>query len=346
MTANFFNHMVPETLESDNKPRIGVLINPLGGKNRRISGSLVQTINEYSQVLQQKVQTPQDVYDTLIEFGRRKVNILVISGGDGTVQAVLTVLLHHRPFVTQPQLIVLEGGTTNMIAGDVGVSGNQVKALRRLFKWMQTGSGSVTRIQRSVLRLHVPGHEVKYGMFFGAAGISQGIQYYRKNLHNNRLHGFPGICMTFVRFLWGIFSQHKQFAVSTHITLSLDRQPVQKEDFMLLFVSTLDRLFFGLRPFWGSENGPLRFTAVRSRARYLWRVLPFLARGRSTRKGSAENGYYSRNAHNIELYIEDSVALDGEIYTPESGQKPTSLQSGGNVTFLRVHHHGSPVKIS
>jgi diacylglycerol kinase (ATP) len=328
--------MVPAILESGYKPRIGVLINPMSGKNRRTPGSLSRILNEYSEILQQKVQTPQDVYDALVEFSRLNVNILVISGGDGTVQAVLTVLFHHHPFASQPQLIVLEGGTTNMIAGDVGVPGNQAKALHRILQWMRSGSCGATRVQKPVLRLHVPGHEVKYGMFFGAAGISQGIQYYRKNLHNKKLRGYPGICMTLVRYFWGIIRQHSQSATSTNITVILDNQPPQKEDFMLLFVSTLDRLFFGLRPFWGTENGPLRFTAVRSGARYLLRVLPFLTRGRSGGKGTEENGYYSGNVHEIKLYITDSVALDGEIYSPASGLRPTSLRHGGDITFLRV----------
>ncbi len=328
--------MVPANLESGYEPRIGVLINPLSGKNRRASGSLSRILDEHSEVLQQKVRTPQHVYDALVEFSRLNVNILVISGGDGTVQAVLTVLFHHHPFASQPQLIVLEGGTTNMIGGDVGVTGNQAKALHRILQWMRSGGYGASRVQKPVLRLHVPGHEVKYGMFFGAAGISQGIQYYRKNLHNKRLRGYPGICMTLIRYFWGIIRQHRQTVASTNITVILDNQPLQKEEFMLLFVSTLDRLFFGLRPFWDTENGPLRFTAVRSRARYLLRVLPFLARGRSGGKGTEENGYYSANVHEIKLYMTDSVALDGEIYSPDSGQRPISLRHGGDITFLQV----------
>jgi diacylglycerol kinase family enzyme len=328
--------MAQVTLESGDEPRVGMLINPLSGKNCRGSETILQTIGEDHAVLLHKVQSPQDVYDALIDFGRQKVNILVISGGDGTVQAALTVLLQHHPFASQPELMVLEGGTTNMIAGDVGVLGDQGHALRRLFQWIQTGNGRITRMQRPIIRLQVPGHEVKYGMFFGAAIISQGTRYYHKTKHKKGLRGFPGICMTIARFLWGIIHQDNQVVAPTHIKVSLNKQLLQKEDFMLLFVSTLDRLFFGLRPFWGLEHGPLQFTAVRSQARCLLRVLPFLVRGRRVGKGTNENGYYSHNVEEVELYLKDSVVLDGEMYTPESSQEPTLLQHGGNVTFLRV----------
>jgi hypothetical protein len=148
------------------------------------------------------------VHNALVDFADQDVDLVVISGGDGTVQAVLTVLFHQHPFAKQPQLMVLEAGTTNMIAGDVGVLGNQNQALSRLFQWVQTGSGKVTKIQRPIIRLQIPGHEVKCGMFFGAGAISQGIQYYHKNLHNKGLRGFPGICLTLGRYLWAIICKN------------------------------------------------------------------------------------------------------------------------------------------
>jgi diacylglycerol kinase (ATP) len=328
--------MEPASLQLGDNVRIGVLINPLSGKNRQGSTSITRIINKHPEILQQKVQTPQDVLEALVDFGRRNVNLLVISGGDGTVQAVLTVLFQIKPFVTQPQLIVLAGGTTNMIAGDVGISGNQDKALRRLLQLMQKSIDSATRIKRPILRLQIPGHDAKYGMFFGAAGISQGIQYYQKNLHNGSMGGFPGIFITLVRFLWVIVFQHRRCAVSTRITVSLNGQPPQTENFMLMFVSTMDQLFWGLRPFWGRGGGPLLFTAVRARARFLLQLLPFLARGRKRGKATEENGYYSNNVDQVELYTGESIALDGEIYTPKSSDEPILLQCGGHVTFIRL----------
>lgn len=323
-------------LKSATKPLVGLLINPLSGRNRKKATAISQTLTACPEVLQHEVQTPQDVQNALVKLGCQKVDLLVISGGDGTVQAVLTVLFNQQPFATQPQLMVLQGGTTNIIAGDVGVRGSQDEAIRRLLQWMETGRGNITRQQRPVLRLQVPGHEEKFGMFLGAANISQGIQYYHKNLHNKRFGGFPGICMTMGRFLWGIVRKQSNITAPTHITVRLDELSPRKEVYMLLFITTLERLFFGLRPFWGEESEPLHFTAVRSRAKHFMRLLPFLLRGRRDRKGTAENGYYSHNVKKVALYIEDSIALDGEMYTPKNKEKPTLVQHGGNITFFQV----------
>ena len=326
--------MPPTILESDQEQRIGILTNPLSGTNRKGMGTISQTISKYPRVLHKNVQTPEDISEALFDFASHNVDLVAISGGDGTVQAVLTVLFNNQPFATQPLLVVLEAGTTNMIAGDVGITGDQNKALRRLFQWAHNGSGQVLKTERPIIRLQVPGHEVKYGMFFGAASISQGIQYYQKNLHNKGLQGFPGICLTLARYLWAAISKQGRSIKGTRIEYGLNGQPLQKENFLLLFVSTLDRLFFGLRPFWGQEKGPLRFTAVRSQAKYLLRLLPSLARGRNTGKGTTKNGYYSSNVDEVKLFLDSPVALDGEIYTPETILEPTVLQSGGTATFL------------
>ncbi|MDK9707561.1 MAG: diacylglycerol kinase family protein [Desulforhopalus sp.] len=316
--------------------RIGVLYNPLSGKNRQAPGVLPRIISGYPKVLLKEIRTPHAVHDALVDFARQDINLIVISGGDGTVQAVLTVMFTRQPFVTHPQLVVLEAGTTNMIAGDVGLSGDQHRALQGLFAWALTGRGRVTRAQRPVLCLRVSGHEAKYGMFFGAAIISQGIRYYQQNLHNHGLHGVLGIGLTLFRSLWAAIRHSNRQMTTTAMTVCLDGRPPQRDNFLLFFVTTLNRLFFGLRPFWGDEQGPLRYTAVRTQAPYLLQVLPMLARGRRCRKGTPENGYFSGNVRDIQFFLDSPVALDGELYTPDSIQEPTVLQCGGSATFLRV----------
>ncbi|MBB5348694.1 hypothetical protein JWG42_07695 [Desulfoprunum benzoelyticum] len=316
--------------------RIGILYNPLSGRNRRAPDALPRFISGQAQILMTEVRTPREVHDALTEFARQNVGMVVISGGDGTVQATLTELFTRSPFATCPQLVVLAAGTTNMIAGDVGLRGDQHRALLRLFDWARTGRGRIVRVERPLLRLQVPGHEVKFGMFFGAAIISQGIDYYQQNLHNQGLHGVVGIGLTLCRYLWAAVRHSNRRMTTTPMTVGIDGQPPRRENFLLFLVTTLDRLFFGMRPFWGGGQGPLRYTAVRTQSPYLLQVLPMLARGRKCLRGTPENGYFSGNVNEIRLFTDSSVALDGELYTPDTMQEPTVLQCGGRATFLRI----------
>jgi hypothetical protein len=186
------------------RPRIGVLINPLSGGNRNGLAATRNTIAGYPQVVQSDVQTPQDVLNALLDFARKDVNLVAVSGGDGTVQAVLTALFHNRPFEKFPLLTVLQSGTASMTARDVGFLGSQVKALQKLFRWAQTGDGKPSKIRRPVLRVAAPGHPIRYGMFFGAAAIYQGIQYFHRNVNGRGFRGEVGPGLTILRFLWAL----------------------------------------------------------------------------------------------------------------------------------------------
>jgi hypothetical protein len=177
-------------------PCVGVLVNPLSGGNLRGIGRIRKVIGAEGRVLHREVQTPREVRNVLSDFARNGVNLVAVSGGDGTVQAVLTAIFHHRPFEVHPLLVILRSGTTNLIAGDVGAPGDPARALKRLFLWAGKGQGGAIMVRRAVLRLQVPGHDVRYGMFFGAAGISQGIEYYHRHMHAVSLRGKTGIFLT------------------------------------------------------------------------------------------------------------------------------------------------------
>ena len=64
--------------------------------------------------------------------------MLVINGGDGTVQAALTELHNGGHFGDQPPPVaVLPSGKTNLIALDLGARGDPVAALERLIALAQ-----------------------------------------------------------------------------------------------------------------------------------------------------------------------------------------------------------------
>jgi hypothetical protein len=318
------------------QPRIGVLINPLSGGNRNGLGAVRNTIAEYPQVVHSDVQTPQDVLAALSEFARKDVDLLAVNGGDGTVQATLTNLFHHQPFETQPLLAVFQSGTTSMTARDVGFSGSGVKSLKRLFKWAATGDGHPQVIKRPVLQVQAPGHQTRYGMFFGTAGIYQGIQYFHRNVNDRGLRGEFGPGLTLARFLWAAVRGCNDVIPAAPITVEIDQNPQPQRDYLVLFISTLERLFLGLHPFWGSEDGPLRYSAVETRPFHLLRALPSLLRGRKGCHGTPNKGYFSHNVHDVRLNLDSGFTLDGQLYLPETRMEPVVVRYGGRATFMRL----------
>ena len=325
-----------DDIKPGRKPHIGVLINPYSGGNKNGLAAIHRTIAQYPRTSHCEVRKPRDVLAALIDFAGREVELVVVNGGDGTVQAVLTALFHHHPFETLPVLAVLQSGTTSMTARDVGFSGSPVKALEKIFKWADSGGGDPPIVPRPVLQVQAPGHDTRYGMFFGTAGIYQGIQYFHRKVNSKGLKGELGPGITIARFLWAVSLGRSGFISRVPITIAVDDHPAQPLDCLVLLISTLERLFLGLHPYWGTEKGPLHFTALRTRPRHLLRALPFILRGRKSHYTTPKNGYFSHNANEIRLNLDSGFTLDGQLYTPENRQEHTVVKFGARANFLRL----------
>ena len=327
----------PEVFSAAEPLRVGVLNNPLSGGNRKGLGAVRKVLAANPQVSHREVLTPADVTSALVDFARKEVNVIVVNGGDGTIQAVLTVLYHQKPFETIPHLAVLRAGTTSMTAGDVGLKGSREQALRRLLSWAEGGGGEVVILHRPVLRVQVDSHQDPvYGMFLGAAGIYQGIQFCNNRLNRRGFRGEWAPGLTIALFLLAVASRGGNYVAPVSITVSLDQGPPERRDYLLLMISALERLFLGLRPFWGREERTLHYTAVEARPQHLLRALPSLMRGRKNRYGTPENGYFSHNVQEVQLTFNRGFTLDGELYKAGSHLEPVVVQNGGKVSFLRL----------
>lgn len=319
-----------------NKVRVGVLSNPRSGGNQHALRPVLKVLAENPHVPHCEVQTPDDVALALSDFASKEVEVVTINGGDGTIQAVLSAMLKNKPFPKLPTLAVLSAGTTSMIAGDVGMRGVPARALRRLLVWASAGTPNAVILERHVLRVQSsPEQEPHYGMFFGAGAIDQGIRFCRQKIESRGLRGELGPGLTLLWFLLTLLRGSNNYVSSVPATVHLDGRLSEQRECLLLIVSTLERLFLGLHPYWGTEGGPLKFTAVSAGPRYLLRVLPSLLRGRPHPYGLPEHGYHSSNVHEVRLFLDGGYTLDGELFAAKSESGPLVLQAAGPVSFLR-----------
>jgi diacylglycerol kinase (ATP) len=316
--------------------QVGVLSNPLSGANRSGLDPIEKVLAGYSQVLHQTVRTPADIKRALTCFADQQVDILAVNGGDGTVHALLTELFNRRPFDSLPLLALLPGGTANMLAKDLGFKGSRENAMRSLLDWAYNGIAGPVVEQRTVLKVQAPGFaEPLFGLFFGAGLIYQGIQFFHDRVKAWGLRGEWAHTLIVGCYLVALAAKNKDVVSPVPISIGLDGNRLKRQDCLLVLISTLEKLILGLRPYWGWEEGPLRFTAVRTRPRRILRTLLGLVFGRNDRHPGVENGYFSQNAHEIELDFRGGFTLDGELYTPAAGCGPVVLKKGGQASFLR-----------
>ena len=318
--------------------RLGVISNPLSGSNKRRGLSAVRHfLAERPGILHREVRSAAEVAVVLRDFACADVNLIAVNSGDGTVQAVLTSLFAEQLFRPLPLLALLCGGTTNMTSKDLGLTGPRLGALRRLIAWAHHGDGDAMILRRAVLKVENSSHpEPLYGMFFGAGCIFQGIQFFHSRVHKLGLSGDPAHLLIFARFLLGLARREDALVAPVSAAIRADRADIAEGDYLLMMISTLDRLILGLRPFWAQGDSPLHLTAVSAGFRHLLRALPALAKGHRNRYASSENGYVSVNAREIRLDLDGGFAIDGELFRAERKRGPLVIQEAGPADFLRL----------
>lgn len=314
-------------------------MNPTSRRNRKHLDSIRQIAASCPRVHLCVTESSAEVSAGLAELATRPVDILAISGGDGTVSRVLTHLIDEAPFAKMPLIAILPGGTANMTAGDIGLRGSVRATLQRLVDWQRDQSRASQVVCRSVLRVQ-PGEGLTphYGFFFGAGAVVQGIEYTNENIHSRGLKNELSLGLGLVRSMWGIARQDSRFVQATRIGIGIDNKMIaEATDITLLVVSTLERLFLNIHPFWGEANGKsLHATIVNSPAKRLIRNMPALLRGKPNRHLSPHSGYRSYNLETISLSFDGPFTMDGEIMHARIESGPVTVSNGGELSFLRL----------
>jgi diacylglycerol kinase family enzyme len=95
---------------------------------------------DHADIFHYEVEEIGQIGEALRTIARVKPVVLVVNGGDGTVQTVLTEIHHGHWFGdSPPPLAVLPNGKTNLIALDLGSVGDPVVALERVMEIARTG---------------------------------------------------------------------------------------------------------------------------------------------------------------------------------------------------------------
>jgi len=318
--------------------RPGIISNPLSGGNKGHGIQAVRAcLQGYPKIPHREVRTMADLRKAVNDFAARGVNLVVVNSGDGTVQALLTLLFNRKPFPTPPLLALVSGGTTNMTHHDLGLHGDHVRALRRLLNWACHGEGDARVRRRSVLRVSRPeDREPVYGFFFGAASIFRAIQFFHSSVHRMGLSGDAAHLIVLSRFLWGVMRRQDALVGPVSAAIRTERMVLPRRDYLLLLITTLDRLILRLTPFWAPPGGPLRMTAVGAHPHRLAWAFPNLIRGRALPYARPEYGYLSCTAADVRLEISGGYTVDGELFAVDPRRGPVQVQDGGTVDFLRL----------
>ena len=313
--------------------KTAVLLNPYGGRIRKRLDRIRVLAAAIPGAIVRETASAADMNSIMDELADTGVDHLVVIGGDGTVQAVLTRMFCGKPWSRLPLLSIVPGGTTNMTATDIGSSGSPEKCLQQLSRCLQNAL-DVRLVTRPVLQIRQDHQADIHGMFFGTGLIARGSEYFHKHIKKSGLTGESGPALVILRLLAGLLTgRNAEDRAPIRIRLTDNNGPTREYTCMLLFTTTLDRLLLGLRPYWGGGEGSIHTTCLREHPVRLWRALLTIVCGRGNSLAETD-GYYSRNNSTLELTMDAGFIVDGEFFQCESRNGPLRMAQAGPVRFL------------
>lgn len=317
--------------------RIGLISNLKSHRNTSDIETIRAVVAHHPRIQHVEIDRVEDLASVLASFAASGVELLVVNGGDGTVQATLTALRNGAAFAVPPRLAILPGGRTNLIAQDVGLPGSRGHALARLAEARPGGQG-VAEIRRPILSVtYAPDKPALHGMFFGTAAFHRAVLFSRRQAERFGIARAAMLGAALGVILSRALLRPRggdPLIRGERLSLGTDGQaPAAPRDYLLLLATTLDRLILGLQPFWGTGEGGLRYTLVEFPPRHLARALLPVLRGRP-KPWMAADGYASGRARELTLRMSCPLVLDGQIYRP-APDFPVTLRAGPAVSFLR-----------
>lgn len=318
----------------------GVIVNPLSGQGNRKGLKLAAMLHQGAPAARVVVlEHFDDLGPALAELAETGIEALFISGGDGTIQAVLTDLaLNWRgPF---PALGLLPHGSTNMVAGDIGFRNKRLAAQRDYIARAGWRAPDARREERPVLQLHDSAQGRRYGFFCGAGGVADATFYTIRAFNRKGIIGHLGplatLAVTLGKTLFGppaTMADDDRFDKPYPMRIMADDELIAEGPQAAFLVTTLRRVVLGARPFWGGCAGPLRLSVFGWPPPNLLRWMPVAMYGGEDRR--LPEGSLSLCPQRVEVTAPQPLVLDGEEVWLKDGQESVIVTEGPRFTFLR-----------
>lgn len=324
--------------------RIGVVNNLRAGKSQEQVSRMLGFLRSHPDVLHVETEHAGVMPEALAELARQEVDLLVVNGGDGTLQYVLTEILGTGAFGDRVPLVApLRAGRTNMSAMDLGADKDPLRGLEALIDCAEDGRIAERVEPRRVLRVSY-GYGIEraaqYGMFFGAGIIKRAIELnhrlFDEEGQRNTLEGVPGATLVTAGLIGRMMTgDHTGILTPDKVQILLDDEAVDQGEFHLVMASTLSRLFSRMRPFWGQGPGGVRFTSIAAPCENFGKAAAGLLRGKPSSWVTPETGYTSRNVDRAELRMSCGFTVDGELWQPDP-DRSIALSAERVVHFVRA----------
>src|SRR5690349_20661727 len=160
---------------------VALLSNPRSTGNISLLPRVRSFCANEKDIFHYEVEEVDQIAQAMRTIARVRPRVIVLNGGDGTVQAALTELHQGGHFCGHPPPVaVLPNGKTNLIAQDLGANGDPIAALEQVLEIARTDMAPHI-VERELIALSDANGEKRpvLGMFLGGAGLADTMLYCR-----------------------------------------------------------------------------------------------------------------------------------------------------------------------
>lgn len=331
-------------------PGLGVIYNPRSSYNRRHRSAglqLERALGDHGIV--RRTESIDALRRAAEEFKQRDVDLLCISGGDGTSGMTISKFLEVYRERALPKVAILRGGTANTLADSLGIPRlRPERMLRRVLRASMARLEDLGLVQVHVMRLSGPNRQRRdllrdslppeaalYGFLCGVGVVSGFLQeYYASGPPSARVAAMTlarGIGSTLVR---GPMIRRMAAPFRGSVELP-DGTRWEERDYLAVACGTIEQIGLGFKPFYRAHEQPgkMHVLGIYTSPFGFVRQLPNVWRG----KPMAEGHTYEALVDSVRVRGTTSrldFMVDGDLYTCE-GALDISLGPSVRIVTLR-----------
>ena len=231
-------------------PGIGLITNPRSRVNRRDPSRIRRLgylVGAHGSA--KATQSLDDLHQVCTDFHKERIDVLGISGGDGTLHHTLTAMVRAYGEDPLPPIAILRGGTMNTVATSFGIRG---ESPRLLFELIDKHSRGVPFdiFSRPLLKIGDA-----FGFIFG-----NGLIYNFLEAYYDTGNPSPAVAARIVAqaslsaVVGGPLARRLYRRLHTKVTV--DGETWAREDFAVVAASVVEQIGLGFRPFYRLHDQP------------------------------------------------------------------------------------------
>ncbi len=290
-------------------PGVGIVLNPHSRSNRMNPGR----VNRLGFIVGDKgsCHATKDVLDVeriAQDFKDRGVEVLGISGGDGTNHCTLTSFVKVYGDTPLPKIAFLRGGTMNNVSNCLGIKGTPEEILANLIRKYDAGESFKTT------ELDLMCVNGEYGFLFGMGVVERFLAAYYLIKGSAAKAGLL-LAHCVVSYIFRTPFVDELFE-RIDAKIIVDGQTLPYKNYTIVHAGTVETYGLGFDPFWRAREQPGHMHFIASAAT-TWDILSALPKIWRRKPTHCENelDFVCRNVV-IEMPEPQAFYIDGDIKPP------------------------------